>query len=475
MNDSTGRAGPPGSSSPKRGVDIIEGFRRIIGFGLYAAARFVMDGCQQRAASLTFTSLLAMVPLLAVSFAIFAAFPAYDSLKFEVQSYLFEQFVPSVGLEVQSYLESFTEKTGQLTAVGIVFLAVSAVMLLMSISSTFNQIWQVKQTRGLISRLLVFWAVLTLTPMLFGASISLSSYLFAAARASGVESVTGNLTNFAFVVPFLLQTAGLAILYLVMPNYPVRRRDALVGGLVAGIMLDVLKRGFGLYITYFPTYETIYGAMATVPIFLVWVYLSWMVVLFGAEIAAGLPEWRHGARSPRRENLSPLIRLTATLSVLNALLRASSEGVTLSERRLQRSSKIGPLALGWVTRTLKKKLYLARTEKNGWVLSRDLGGVSLSTLYSDLGIDLGGRMPGGQLNTAWGQRFAEILNELERSQNDIMSTDLKTLLSPPDVGDEPLPAEDEDEDETVGTGSTKKSFNAKVLALIGLGTLGQAG
>lgn len=474
MNDSTVRAGSPGPGSPGRRHKFTQGFSKVFGFGLYAAARFVMDGCQQRAASLTFTSLLAMVPLLAVSFAIFAAFPAYDSLKFQVQSYLFEQFVPSVGLEVQSYLEGFTQKTGELTAVGIVFLAVSAVMLLMSISSTFNQIWQVKQTRGLISRLLVFWAVLTLTPMLFGASISLSSYLFAAARASGVESVTGNLTNFAFVVPFLLQTAGLTILYLVMPNYPVRRRDALVGGLIAGIMLDLLKRGFGLYITHFPTYETIYGAMATVPIFLVWVYLSWMVVLFGAEIAAGLPEWRHGARSPRRESLTPLIRLSATLAALNALLRASAEGVTLSERRLQRSSRIGPLALGWVTRTLKKKNYIARTEKNGWVLSRDLGGVSLSTLYADLGIDLSGRMPSGQLNTAWGQRFAEILDEAERAQNDVMATDLKTLLAPPPVGDEPLPEEDED-DENVGTGTNKRSFNARILALIGLGTLGQAG
>ena len=144
----------------------------LLGFCAYAINRFLHDDGQQRAAALTFTSLLAMVPLLAVSFAIFAAFPAYESLKGRVQSFLFEQFVPSVGAEVQGYLEQFTAQTGQLTAVGIVFLAVSAVMLLMTISSTFNRIWKVKQTRGVISRLLVFWAVLTLTPMLFGASSS---------------------------------------------------------------------------------------------------------------------------------------------------------------------------------------------------------------------------------------------------------------------------------------------------------------
>lgn len=466
---------PPATGSPKapEGGKTARGFARFLGFSVYAAMRFSQDGCQQRAAALTFTTLLAMVPLLAVSFAIFAAFPAYESLKGEVQNFLFEQFVPSVGREVQAYLEEFTSQTGQLTAVGIIFLAVSAVMLLMSISTTFNRIWHVKQTRGLVQRLLVFWAVLTLAPMLFGASISLSSYLFAIARASGVESVTGSLTRFAFVIPFLLQTAGLAFMFYVIPNYSVRRRDALIGGLVAGIMLDLLKRGFGLYVTYFPTYETIYGAMATVPIFLIWVYLSWMVVLFGAEVTAGLPEWRHGARSPRRDALPPLQRLSAALSVLQVLQRAATEGTTLSERRLARATKSGPMTLGWATRRLKALNYIARTDRNDWVLSRDLSGVSLGSLYAALGLDLTGRLPSGHLNTAWGQRFTEILDEMGRTTNDIMATDLRTLLAPPAVGDDPLPDDvDEEEDDLT---PTRGIMNAKVLALIGLGTIGQAG
>ncbi|NMM44389.1 YihY family inner membrane protein [Rhodospirillaceae bacterium KN72] len=442
----------------------------LFGFCGYAINRFLHDDGQQRAAALTFTSLLAMVPLLAVSFAIFAAFPAYESLKGRVQSFLFEQFVPSVGAEVQGYLEQFTAQTGQLTAVGIVFLAVSAVMLLMTISSTFNRIWKVKQTRGVISRLLVFWAVLTLTPMLFGASISLSSYLFAAARASGVESVTGNLTRFAFVIPFLLQTAGLMVLYLVMPNFPVRRRDAMIGGLVAGIMLDLLKRGFGLYVTNFPTYETIYGAMATVPIFLMWVYFSWMVVIFGAEVTAALPEWRHGSRNPRQEGMTPLRKLSAALAVLNALHRASLQGETLSERRLTQTTRVGPQEQGWAAERLRKKQYITRTDKNGWVLSRDLSQVDLATLYTDLGLDLGGRLPERLRDAAWLRRFAELKTGLSASQQEIFATDLKSLLAPADPSSEPLPDEDHEEDED---GKPGFKLYARVLGLVGLGTLAQ--
>ena len=439
-------------------------------FVLYVGERFARDGCPQRAAALTFTALLAMVPLLAVSFAIFAAFPAYESLKSKVQDYIFENFVPQVGTEVQAHIETFTAQTDKLSAVGVVFLAVSAVMLLMTINATMNAIWRTRQTRGLVSRLLVFWAVLTLTPILFGASISLSSVLFAAAQASGVESLTGSLTRFAFALPFLFQAAGLTVLFLVMPNFPVRRRDAVMGGLVAAVLLEGLKKGFGLYITNFPTYETIYGVMATIPIFLVWVYVSWMVVLFGAEFAASLPEWRAGIRRHAREGLPPVRRLAAALAALHALARAARTGEELSDRRLARAARLGPDALSYATRRLAAARYIARTDGGRWVLSRDLEAVRLADLHRDLGLGLGQSIPRVHLQTAWGQRFAEAVANMEAAEDEALAPSLKTLLAPPAVGEEASALADVAEAEP----TPKRSFNARVLALIGLGTLGQA-
>jgi membrane protein len=438
-------------------------------FLLYVGERFHRDGCQQRAAALTFTSLLAMVPLLAVSFAIFSAFPAYESLQSKVQDYIFTNFVPQIGTQIQTYIESFMAQTGKLSAVGVVFLALSAVLLLVTINGTLNMIWQTRQTRGLVTRLLTFWSVLTLTPLLFGASISLSSVLFTAAQASGVESVTGNLTRFAFVLPFIFQAAGLTVLFLVMPAASVHRRDAVMGGLVASVLLEGLKKGFGFYITHFPTYETIYGVMATIPIFLMWVYLSWMVVLFGAEVAASLPEWRAGARRIAREGLSPMRRLSAALAVLDALNRASKTGATVSERRLSRATRLGPDSIGYATRRLTQSKYIARSLRNHWILSRDLSTVTLATLYRDLGLDLGATVPRLHLNTAWGQNFAKTAKALDGAHADVLDVPLKTLLAPRDEGDVPMP-----EDDGVADEMPKKNFNARVLALIGLGTLGQA-
>lgn len=443
-------------------------------FLLYAGERFARDGCPQRAASLTFTSLLAMVPLLAVSFAIFAAFPAYDSLQVKVQDYIFENFVPQVGTQVQGHIQTFMAQTGKLSAVGVVFLALSAVLLLSSINGTLNTIWRARQTRGLVMRLMVFWSVLTLTPLLFGASISLSSVLFALAQASGVESVTGSLARFAFALPFLFQAAGLTVLFLVMPAAPVRRRDAVMGGLVASVLLEGLKQGFAFYVTNFPTYETIYGVMATIPIFLMWVYLSWMVILFGAEVAASLPEWRAGARRLGREGLSPIRRLTAALAVLRALSQAARAGKSLSERNLSRACRLGPDALGYATRRLDQGNYIARTTRNQWVLSRDLETVTLADLHRDLDLGLGTGIPRVHLRTAWGQRFAKAVDGLEAAEGEILAMPLKELLAPPAVGEDRVHApgpEDEDVEDRIA----RKGFNARVLALIGLGTLGQAG
>jgi membrane protein len=460
--------GPDQATRRRKTVDL---FGALFGFVVYVGLRFREDNCQQRASALTYTTLLAMVPLLAVSFAIFSAFPAFERLEDRVMDMIFDQ-IPQVGDQVRDYLEQFTAQTGSLTAIGIIFLAATAIMLLVTISGTFNTIWRVEQNRGLVARMLVFWAVLTLAPMLLGASFSLSTYLFAVARATGVDTVAGGLANLAFMVTFLMQTAGLMVLYLFMPNFPVRPRDALVGGLVAAILLDLLKRGFGFYVTQFPTYETIYGAMATVPIFLIWMYLSWMVILFGAEVAAGLPEWRSGIRRPQKEGLPPVQRLSAALSLLNALLRASRDGETLSSKRLSRAGVLGPLAMAWATRKLEQRKYISKTDRNAWVLSRDLSETSLADLYTDLDIDLSGRVPRGHLNTAWGSRFSSVLSKMGDARDDIMATDLKSLLAPPEVGEEPLPGEEEDE---VEDKAAQRSFNRRVLALIGLGTLGQAG
>ena len=427
----------PGSTVPSP----FAALGRIVGFAAYAAMRFRQDGCQQRASALTFTTLLALVPLLAVGFAIFSAFPAFERLEDRVMDLIFSQ-IPRVGDQVRGYLEDFTAKTGSLTAVGIVFLAVTAVMLLVTISGTFNTIWRAEQTRGIISRMLVFWAVLTLTPMLLGASFSLSTYLFAAARATGVESVTGGLANLAFALTFMMQTAGLMVLYIFMPNYPVRIRDGLTGGLIAAILLDLLKRGFGFYITRFPAYETIYGAMAAVPIFLIWMYVSWMVVLFGAEVAAGLPEWRHGIRRATRDGPPPLEKLSAALSVLHALYRASRDGERLSERRLARVARLGPLALTWATKRLARTRYIARTDRGGWVLSRDLTQVSLSKLYTDLGLDLSGRLSRCHRGAAWGRRFASVMEDAARGLGEAMKTDLATLLAPSGRIEADIPAAD---------------------------------
>ena len=192
-----------------------------------------MDRCTVRNAGLAFTTLLAIIPPLTVSFAIFSAFPAFDQLQITVQAYIFENFVPQVGDTVLNYIEGFTQQTGKLTIVGIVFLAVTSIMLLLSISNAFDAIWHSQGERALISKLLVYWSVLTLAPLLLGASVSLSSYFFTIAQASGFEQYTGPLAGLLSFMPLFFQFCGFAVLYMVMPNSPVRTRDALAGGLTA--------------------------------------------------------------------------------------------------------------------------------------------------------------------------------------------------------------------------------------------------
>jgi len=405
----------------------------------YVAARFQADRCERLAAGLTFTSLLAIVPLLAVGFAIFSAFPAFDAIMMEAQDFLFENMVPEVGSEVQEQLLRFMERTNQLTAVGVIFLLLTTVLLLATITRAFNDIWRIRERRSVVARFLVFWAVVSLTPILFGAGLAISGYLFAAARDIGVETVTGPLNRLAPVLPFLLQVAGFTLMFLILPDHPVRRRDALVGGVIAGLLLEVLKRLFGYYLVHFPAYETIYGALATIPIFLVWTYLVWIVVLVGAELTAALPEWRAGISEDSQQPVGRDNVLVAALAILYDLHQAANTGGGTRFRAILRSVPVHPRTVVMARNILEDNRYVARSKGGEWLLTRNLETVTLWDLYRDLGLHPASlsTVPGSE-GSGWRARLSAVFHVVADDTSAAMAITLKDLFQTP-AGPVPVP------------------------------------
>jgi membrane protein len=397
-----------------------------------ARRRFAVDNCGARAAALTFSSLLAVVPLLAVGFAAFAAFPVFDEAQRLAQSFMIENFVPHAGDVVRQQLDQFVSRTGQLTAVGVLFLAVTSVLLLSSVTATFNAIWQVAETRPYVTRLLVYWSVLTLTPLIFGTSLSVSSYLFTIAQASGVETYTGPLARLAGVFPPLLQIAGFWVIFSVIPNIRVRRSDALVGAITAAILFELLKKGFGLYVGNVPTYQTVYGALAVFPILLIWVYLAWTVVLAAAELAAALPQWRAGTNDQLTDNPRGGSTLVSALRILESLMEASKQGVGLQTIDMQAAATLTPDALSTLLETLKLHRYVTRDENGEWRLARDLNSVSLAALHNDLSMCLLPNNPSDLGNVRWGTQYTALAAAVDSARNPLLGISLRHLFDTTD-------------------------------------------
>ncbi len=260
-------------------------------FMAYVWRRFVDDRCLGIASTLSYTSLLALVPLAAIGFAVLAAFPVFEGAREDIHSFVFENFMPDTGERFAEYFDGFVDNAGRLTTIGIVGLVLTASMLLATIGSTFNTIFRARPRR-LLSRLLVYFAVLTLGPLVLGASVSLAVNISALARWAGFDGFTGLLERLSWFVPALIVVVAFSLLYAVVPNRRVAWRNAIAGGLAAGILFSTLRWAFGMYLVYFPIYRTIYGALSAVPIFLVWMYLSWAAVLIGAVVTVSLSEWR---------------------------------------------------------------------------------------------------------------------------------------------------------------------------------------
>jgi membrane protein len=254
-----------------------------------ACARFLADRCFTLASSLAYASLLAVVPLIAIVLVVLSRFPLFDVMREEAEGALFQYFAPSFGEEAQAYLARFVANTGQLTALGLVGLAGSALILLMTIEDAFNIIWRVAEPRRAGYRLLVYVAALALGSILVGAALTLSTSAYAASAWLGLGQEATRL------LPLPLTTAGFALLYGLLPGRGVHLLPALVAAFVAAALFELLKAGFAAYIRLFPAYATIYGALSVLPLFLIWMYCAWAVVLWGAELAAA---WEETAAKP---------------------------------------------------------------------------------------------------------------------------------------------------------------------------------
>ncbi|MEH6630858.1 MAG: virulence factor BrkB family protein [Halopseudomonas aestusnigri] len=384
----------------------------------YVFKRFSKDKGTRVAASLSYSSLLAIVPMMTIALALMSAFPGFQDSKGELQASLLNNLLPSAELQIAEQLNSFVANANNMTAIGVLALAVTAIMLLYTISNSFNAIWRVQEKRPIFNLILVYWALLTLGPLMLGASLTVSSYGFAMAEMADQSGYTSSFLT--VVIPILLGCTAFTVLYLVVPNRPVLFSHALIGGVTATTLFELLKRGFGLYLHYFPSYQAIYGALATIPIFLIWMYLSWMVVLLGAELTAALPERRAVLRKDiKREGIGD--RLSLALALLQKLEKAGKQGATLKETMMMKGLPADLQATGEVLMDLKGMRITERTGRGRWVLCRDLATVSLSDLLRELDINYAPKRN-------WPDGVAGVLKTLEDTPIDIRDKSLKEIL-----------------------------------------------
>ncbi|MWV17872.1 YihY family inner membrane protein [Pseudomonas sp. L-22-4S-12] len=345
-------------------------------FWRFLVQRFFADRATQSAAALTYTTLFAVVPMMTVTFAMLSAIPVFQGMGEDIQSFIFRNFVPSSGATVQEYLREFTVQARKLTWAGVILLALTAFMMLVTIEKAFNTIWRVRQPRRGVSSFLLYWAILSLGPLLLGVGFAVSTYITSLSLLSGPHALIGAKTLLGFA-PLLSSVAAFTLIYATVPNARVPLRNALLGGLFTAVLFEVAKALFGLFVSLFPGYQLIYGAFATVPLFLLWIYVSWLIVLFGAELVCNLTASRHWRRRA-------LPRLLVLLGILRVFHERQLRGVPLRHGDVQREGWLLPED-EWeeVLDFLEGEHLVCRVSGGGgWVLCRDLEHFSLHQLLS---------------------------------------------------------------------------------------------
>lgn len=404
---------------------LVTRLRRLWVFLHFIVQHFLKDNCRQHAIVLTYTTLFAVVPVMTVTFTLLAAIPSLQHISGDIQSFIFRHFIPSSGSVVQEYLQQFSQQASNLTIVGIGMLFVTALLMLMSIEKAFNQIWRVQQSRKGIVSFLRYWAVLSLGPLLLGAGFAISSYVASMQLFNSAANYMGAAMPGTRLITFALTALAFTLLYVAVPNCKVPLKAGLIGGMVAAILFELAKRGFGLFVGSFSSYTLVYGAFAALPVFLIWIYLSWSIILLGVEVSRALAVFRDESKGSRHPVL-------AIVDVLQLFWRRQQEGEVVTD--VDAMAVLGKKEVeAWFdfSRILQDQKLIQRTDNGGYVLARNLEQVDFYDFYRQLPWPLPSLQDLVRLHgdDHWVQALRPGLMKVNASMEEFLRIPLATIVS----------------------------------------------
>lgn len=397
------------------------GYQTTIGFLRHLWQQFGDNHGALNAAAMTYTTLFAVVPMMMVTYAMLSSIPSFQEVGPQLESLIFDNFVPSTGTQVKEYLSGFAGQARSLTGVGIGFLVVTAYMMLKSIEKTFNRIWQVREPRRGMSSFLLYWGVLSLGPLLLGLGFVITSYVTSLPL---LDDVIGGKARILAFLPLLLSSAAFMLLYAAVPNCQVPIRHALAGGIISALLFEAAKRGFALFVSLSPSYQLIYGAFAAVPLFLAWIYISWMIVLLGAQFVRCLSTYDTNRRGI---DVPPFYW---GLRLLEHLWRAQQRGSGLYERELaQRLPGLSVLLLRRYLGELKRAGIATINTQGQYLLCRDLHHLSVEQYNQQVSWTLPDGVMDQGLQTPWTPQLQNYLEAVRAYRAEQLRPSLAELFS----------------------------------------------
>ena len=396
-------------------------YRWMLGFFCLMVRQYQAKSCQKSAASLTYVTLFATVPMMTVTYSMFSIIPAFQNLGSELQTVLFHQFLPNSEQDLSKYLTEFSTQARQLTVFGLAFLLVSAYLMLKNIEQNFNSIWGVARGRRGVGNFLLYWAILSLGPLLLGAALGMSTYLASFRLLVGTYDSLGVFEWVLQFAPWILTWAAFTLLFVAVPNCKVSVRHAMIGGFVTTLGFQGLKAAFGWIVSH-SSFSLIYGAFAALPLFLLWVNLIWTVILGGAVFVYTISAHQIVLRDRNYPDLF------ASLMVLWRCYRASEKGDAVAERDLLQ----GLATAQWlrIRDALAKNGVITTNYQGDYLLSQNLHLLSLQQL-SDI-LQLQRQLPEDQEEISvlpWGDKALRILGNVDTCKEQLLAMSVAELFS----------------------------------------------